>query len=189
MKKGLQILFIGFCMLAYNSCGWLTPEPRIIDATTNISISLLIDLSGILNPDSVSGIVNIQEDNPQVVFYGTLLDVDDAAPVAGARIRIEGTDTPGQTVYTKSNGEWEAVLPVVPERNNEEITIFVIEVQSDKLTKVPLADFCKNDTLVYDLLGVTAPNEYFVAGAYKHNVAWGNLYRRIECPIYVKLKQ
>ena len=189
MKKGLQILFICFCLLVHNSCEWLTPEPQIIDASTHISISLLVDLSGILNPDSVSGIVSVQEDNPHVVFYGTLLNVNDNLPVSGARIRIEGTDTPGQSVFTKPNGEWEALLPIVPNRNDENTTIFVVEVQSENAQNAPLAEFCKNDKLVYDLLDVTDPNEYFVAGAYKHNVAWGELYRRIECPIYVKLKQ
>ena len=187
MRKGQKILLILLGLLLLNSCNLFTkPGTIVYDAQTNITINLT---SVIIIPDSTSGLVQDNINNPQVIFWGTLLNLSDSLPVSNAKIRIVGTDSPGQTVYTQPNGSWEAILPIVPSWNDENITVFVIEVQHNNAKVAPLASFCKNDQLVYDLLNVSNPYEYVVAGAYRYNIAWDNLYRRIEFPLYVQLQQ
>lgn len=102
-------------------------------------------------------------------------------PIIGARIRIVGSDTPESSIFTDENGEFSIVLPITPDRNDENTISFVIEVQDSRAILFPLSEICKNED-ASKLLHVSNPEEYSVASALYICLGWDNVIgKEIKC--------
>lgn len=168
--------------LILNSCSFL--DTTHIDLSTYINIPITIFVS----PDTTSGHISSEDPNPMVIFCGTVKGEKTNDPQSGVEVRIVGTDTPGGMVYTNEKGSWQMELPIAPNKNNEIYTMFVIEAKKEGAKEVPISNYSHitNYQEICNLLGVKDPNEYKVSGLCVYNVEWENLYKRTECPMYIK---
>lgn len=170
--------------LVLNSCSLFEHDTTYFVNQTNIEVSIAISII----PDTTSGKFSTNDSINQVIFYGTVIGEKTKEPQSAVEVRIVGTDTPGGMVYTNEKGEWKMELPIVPRKNNEDYTMFVIAAKKRGADTTPLSQY-SNDIYYQDiceLLGVKDPNEYKVSGLCVYNVEWENLYKRTECPMYIK---
>jgi hypothetical protein len=78
-------------------------------------------------------------------------------------------------------------LPIVPKRNDENLTLFAIEIQKEGAVKAPIFKYCK-DSLVWELLDVKNPDSYMTSGVYSISFPWGDLYTKIENHLYITME-
>lgn len=180
MKHKLRNVLLFSITALLSSCEW--PDPQIVNAQTVVNINL--DLSKILQPDTSSGLVNTDAESPQVTFYGIVKNTQTKQPESGVKIRVVGTDTPEGNTVSQEDGSWTITLPIVPKLNDENLTLFAIEIQKNGAVMAPISEYCK-DFLVWELLEVKNPDTYMTAGVYSRSLPWGNLYTKFENHLYI----
>jgi hypothetical protein len=177
-----RIIFILLSAILLHGCNYLKPNPTIVDAVTNLNL----DLTLVIQPDTSSGLVNKDAESPQVTFYGIVMNTQTKQPESNVKIRVVGTDTPGGNTMSREDGSWTITLPIVPERNDENLTLFAIEIQKKGAVMNLISEYCK-DSLVWELLDVKNPDSYMTAGVYSRSLSWGNLYAKIENHLYITM--
>ena len=154
-------------------------DPTIVNAQTNLDWDINIYIPYIEEKnDSI--------DNTEILIYSTIINEETSTPISNAKVKIVGTDTPGNTSYSDVEGHCSVLLPIVPDRNAESIML-VVEVQHSNAITQPLTKFSE-DKLIYQLLGVTDPGNYMVAYVGTINVGWNRLGNTLKCTIPLKMK-
>lgn len=165
-------------------------EPSVVVsayAFGSANASVNISLTQLLLADTSSGLIPKDADTPQVTFYGSVVNTQSKLSESGVVVRIVGTDTPGGNTISREDGSWEITLPIVPDRNDENVTLFAIEIQKKGAVMSPISMYCK-DPIVWELLNVEDPNTYMVAGVYSKSLPWGNLYAKIDNLLYITME-
>ena len=125
-----------------------------------------------------------------VVFWGNVysfIDTKTTYSIPGAIIRIVGTDTPGGYTFTDENGNFEITLPIVPQKNGEVLS-FAIEVQKEGSITSPISKYC-SDSVAWQLLEITNPQEYKVACATYSNFGWDVVGKKIKCTFPIEMEK
>ena len=177
-KKLLGILLVGVlcwsCERNHQS-DYITASTIIMNDNSHTNV--IIHISTEKN-DSI--------DDTEILVFGTIINEETSTPISNAKVRIAGSDTPGNTSYSDVEGHCSVLLPIVPDRNAESIML-VVEVQHPNAITQPLTKFSE-DKLVYQLLGVTDPANYMVAYVGTINVGWNRLGNTLKCTIPLKIK-
>jgi hypothetical protein len=168
------------------TCCKLPPDISVT-ASASASASANIELTILFKPDTSSVVVPKDADNPQVTLYGTVVNTQTKQPESGVKIRVVGTDTPGGSTVSREDGSWTITLPIVPERNDENLTLFAIEIQKKGAVMAPISEYCK-DTVVWELLDIKNSDSYMTAGVFSRSLSWGNLYAKIENHLYITME-
>lgn len=156
MKKLSLFLLIISCLI---SCG---KDVIHVEARSEAIVNLDILLPTTQKNDTIG--------EKEILLRGKVINIsNNNSPVSGAMIKVVGTDTPGNTSYSKSDGLYEILLPIVPEKNAETITL-VFEVQKGDAKQHVLSELLKPEQI--KLLGINNPSEYKVAYAGIMNVGW-----------------
>lgn len=173
-------------MITVCGCDWQQQPVVIHYGETNVNVTIQVTITFNIEENSEPVLANT--DAPSVSFHGFVKDYHTQKAIGNARIRIVGTDTPGGSAVTQPNGTWLVTLPIIPNRNDENSTLFVVEVQKSGAQTASLYDFCKEPS-VWKLLGVNNAQEYFVAGVHYESLNWETLKNRIECPITIVMSE
>ncbi|GEM_PF-5556192 len=74
-----------------------------------------------------------------VTFYGTITDKN-GEPVNGVQIKIGGSDTPGGSAVTGSDGAYELPISIIPNKRGKEL-VFVIAATKIDYNNYYFGDF------------------------------------------------
>lgn len=161
-----------------------------------ISVSATAIAIAYVNPSMSVETSNDVVEGTNVLFYGSVYSFDDApsservqittVPVVGAQIIIVSTDSPGGYTFTDDEGNFEILLPIVPNQNGEVLS-FAIEVQKEGAVTYPLSEICK-DVAGYRLLGVSNPQEYYVASVLYNSFGWDIVGKKVKCTFPISMK-
>ncbi len=121
----------------------------------------------------------------EILLKGEVIDINMNSPVSGAIIKVAGTDTPGNSSFSKSDGSYEILLPIVPNKNADIITL-VFEVQKSEAIQHPLSELLKAEEI--KLLGVNDPAKYNVAYAGIMNIGWNRRGYTLECNLPITIE-
>ena len=160
----------------FGSC---EPYVKHVDVSTSIAVSTTVIIQPTVERnDSIA--------SNEILIACTIVDSLTQEPITYARVRVAGTDTPGNVAYSDSSGICNILLPIVPRRNAETL-MFVIEVLHDGAITQPLSAY-NEDTEAIALLGVSDPMIYNVAYLGKINIGWNRLGSTLKCIIPLKMK-
>ena len=125
-------------------------------------------------------------DDMEILIVSSIINEETSTPISNAKVKIVGTDTPGNTGYSDLDGHCSILLPIIPDRNAESIML-VIEVQHANAVAQSLTKMSE-DKQVYQLLGVKDPGNYMAAYVGTMNVGWNRLGNTLKCTIPIKMK-
>ena len=172
MKKLSLFLLIVSCLI---SCG---TDYIHVEARSEATVNLDILLPTTQKNDTIG--------DKEILLRGKVININnDNSPVSGAMIKVVGTDTPGNTAYSKSDGLYEILLPIVPDKNAETITL-VFEVQKSNAKQHALSELLKPEQI--KMLGINNPSEYKVAYAGIMNVGWNRCGYTLQCDIPIAIE-
>lgn len=117
-----------------------------------------------------------------VTFYGTVTD-QYGEPFAGVEVKIGGSDTPGGSTITGSDGSYELPLTIIPSEKHGTMT-FVLIAESVYAYTYNMASF-----EVYDNDAKYVGKDYLSGVAYAHafNIGWQVVGERVHHSFRVKI--
>lgn len=175
MRKYLFLPFL-ICLLCWSCEG----RNIIVSATSSASVEVNVVLQPTVEiNDSIA-------DN-EILLVCTIVNSEDNAYIRNAKVKVVGTDTPGNIAYSDINGKCDILLPIIQDRNAESI-MFAIEVQHESAITKPVSELC-NDATALKLLGISDPANYRAAYIGIINIGWNRLGSTLKCTIPLKMHQ